>query len=347
MSEASLFSTSSSGQDGAKTSAETPVQKLPKSILKKTSSLQSKPSESSAAENSKPRKVQAEETLKRPFSSVATGTQQGYIEFNPGKVNQDRFVRITDFNGDVEQALFGVFDGHGIYGHRVAAFVADVLPKQIRRHLQDGVGVVEVLEESFAHTSDALFKSSDINTAFSGTTAVASMLTPTHIYTANVGDSRAVLGRRINGNGISSVELSSDQKPDRPDEKRRIIANSGRVHPCRGPQGEPIGPDRVWLSHQDVPGLAMSRSFGDGVAKSIGVHAEPEVSTVERTEEDLFIIWASDGVWEFISSKEAVEMVSACESPRLACQKLVRESTRRWKKEEEVIDDITAVVVFL
>jgi hypothetical protein len=27
-----------------------------------------------------------------------------------------------------------------------------------------------------------------------------------------------------------------------------------------GSRGEDIGPKRVWLSHQDVPGLAMSRS---------------------------------------------------------------------------------------
>ena len=175
---------------------------------------------------------------------------------------------------------------------------------------------------------------------------MASFMTPTHIYTANVGDSRAVLGRK-NGDGADAVELSEDQKPDRPDEKRRILASSGRVHACRGPSGEPIGPARVWLAHQDVPGLAMSRSFGDGVAKSIGVHAQPEVSTVRRTPDDLFIIWATDGVWEFISSQEAVDMVQASESPRIACQKLVRESTRRWKAEEEVIDDITAVVAFL
>lgn len=29
------------------------------------------------------------------------------------------------------------------------------------------------------------------------------------------------------------------------------------------PYGNPIGPARVWLRHENIPGLAMARSFGD------------------------------------------------------------------------------------
>lgn len=36
-----------------------------------------------------------------------------------------------------------------------------------------------------------------------------------------------------------------------------------------------MGPLRVWLKHEDIPGLAMSRSFGDEVASRVGVIAEP------------------------------------------------------------------------
>jgi hypothetical protein len=36
-----------------------------------------------------------------------------------------------------------------------------------------------------------------------------------------------------------------------------------------------MGPKRVWLLKEDVPGLAMSRSIGDFVAQSVGVIAEP------------------------------------------------------------------------
>jgi hypothetical protein len=35
--------------------------------------------------------------------------------------------------------------------------------------------------------------------------------------------------------------------------------------------GKPVGPARVWLKTQNIPGLAMSRSLGDIVAHTVGV----------------------------------------------------------------------------
>lgn len=69
--------------------------------------------------------------------------------------------------------------------------------------------------------------------------------------------------------------LSRDHKPDAKDEKERIISWNGRIDTFREPNGDPIGPARVWLKHENVPGLAMSRSIGDLVAASVGVSAEP------------------------------------------------------------------------
>lgn len=49
------------------------------------------------------------------------------------------------------------------------------------------------------------------------------------------------------------------------------------------------------------PGLAMSRSLGDKVAKSIGVTPIPDVYTIEFTFYHKIIVIASDGVWEFLT----------------------------------------------
>jgi len=63
-----------------------------------------------------------------------------------------------------------------------------------------------------------------------------------------------------------------------------------------------MGPVRVWLQDEDVPGLAMTRSIGDGIAKDIGVTAEPEIKSYFITDEDKFLLVASDGIWEYISN---------------------------------------------
>ena len=107
-----------------------------------------------------------------------------------------------------------------------------------------------------------------------------------------------------------------------------------------------MGPHRVWLRHCWVPGLAMSRALGDRVAKSVGVTGAPEHTRVTLSRADRFMVLASDGVWEFISSAEAVGLVAAAESEEHACRLLVEEAHARWMAEEAgVVDDITAVVV--
>lgn len=74
----------------------------------------------------------------------------------------------------------------------------------------------------------------------------------------------------------------------------------GRVDSYRDTQGNKVGPERVWLLNEDIPGLAMSRSFGDRVAQSVGVSAVPEMFTRKLDVTDKIIVVASDGVWEFM-----------------------------------------------
>jgi len=65
---------------------------------------------------------------------------------------------------------------------------------------------------------------------------------------------------------------------------------------------EPLGPPRVWLRDLNVPGLCMTRSFGDAVAATVGVLDTPEVLTYPLTREDRWVwvgcvrgwLWAMD-----------------------------------------------------
>ena len=106
----------------------------------------------------------------------------------------------------------------------------------------------------------------------------------------------------------------------------------------------------MWLKTENIPGLAMSRSVGDLVAASVGVIPDPEFYETELNDEDKIMIIASDGVWEFISNEDAVSMVVPFyqqNNPDGACDKIVKESVAHWKREDEVIDDITVICVFL
>ena len=165
-----------------------------------------------------------------------------------------------------------------------------------------------------------------------------------------MGDSRAVLATCENG-FYSSINLSRDQKPTENDEMKRILQYNGRIAQYFDEESRSfIGPKRIWLKNSDIPGLAMTRSFGDLIAHSVGVICEPEIGFYWFRGCEKFVIVASDGVWEFIDSEESVHIVKKFyENGMDACgavNALVKEAYRRWRREEDIIDDITVIVVF-
>lgn len=186
-----------------------------------------------------------------------------------------------------------------------------------------------VISEGFIKTACDI-QNRSFNVDYSGTTVVAVMLSGNNLTCANVGDSRAILGSlrteedakiieenkgefqiesvagpsNHKGKVWTSTGLSIDHKPDRADEFQRIMESNGRVDPFREENGDPVGPARVWLKTQNIPGLAMSRSIGDLVAGSVGVIPEPEFFELALQECDKFLVLASDGVWEFIDNDE-------------------------------------------
>ena len=281
--------------------------------------------------------------------------QKGYSGPGLVKYNQDNFFVYNNLNDENDVLFIGVCDGHGLLGHDVSKYLITHLPsnlnqalKKTRKYIRDKKTLYKTMKEVFIKTNTDLCKNDLVDTQFSGSTCVTIILTKNQIISGNVGDSRAVMGRYINGQWIN-IDLTKDQKPDNPEEKERIIKRGGRIEAYKDENGNDFGPKRVWLKTADIPGLAMSRSFGDEVAASVGTISEPEIKYFDITDDDKFIIIASDGIWEFISSKECVNIIKDfyLKKDLKGCLKyLLNESSKRWIKEEEVIDDITAVIIF-
>lgn len=121
-----------------------------------------------------------------------------------------------------------------------------------------------------------------------GTTACVCLVTPTEIYCANTGDSRAILTR-----GTSTFELSDDHKPDNEDEQIRIEAAG-----CDVTDGRVAGK------------LSLSRAIGDLAYKqncNLSVEEQaitcvPDITRRERNDEDSFLLVACDGIWDVLTS---------------------------------------------
>jgi len=285
---------------------------------------------------------------------------------------------------DAHAALFIVLDGHGRHGTSVSnALLAELnhrigrkgwggserrLSRQltdafegahrslingptseVRVHVHGAVGSADLASGDLTGRRTATI----LHGTESGACAVVVLLRLRRLITAHAGDCRAVLGTLDEAGSLYPHDLTRDHKL-MDEEAERVRKCGGWIRPMRE---EPfLEPARVYARQDNQragPGLAMARSLGDLDADAIGVIPSPEVSFRSLVSgRDRFVVLASDGLWEFLSSQTVVEVVGGFlergEPAISAARFLIAMAALAWKTEEEDYrDDITAVVVYL
>jgi serine/threonine protein phosphatase PrpC len=293
---------------------------------------------------------------------VGSFSQAGKGEDGFTKVNQDSFLVLQNQYNFKDFNIFSVMDGHGVNGHLVSRFVTKFFTsffknnKKMNQYINDEDTICyrlkkneyDILKRAFRHAERDIGKNSDIDANFSGTTCVMVFQIGEKLICANVGDSRAIIVKGTNDNDLNIKPLSIDQKPDDPEESKRIVENGGEISQYEE-DGEKSGPFGVWKKGEVYPGIAMSRSIGDLIASTLGVIPEPKFIEDKVDKDTKFIVVASDGVWEFLDNKAVTNIVMPFykkNDPDGACKALIKESTEWWNKEDIVVDDITVVCVF-
>mmetsp|Transcript_10050 Transcript_10050/g.22580 ORF Transcript_10050/g.22580 Transcript_10050/m.22580 type:complete len:458 (+) Transcript_10050:129-1502(+) len=267
--------------------------------------------------------------------------------------NQDAYVASSSASGS--KCFVGVFDGHGEMGRHMSNFAKNALTKSLFQHKDLHADPKVALENAYKTTQNQIETNHRGSAAQSGTTAVSAYQHRDRLFVANVGDSRAVLGRCDTARrNVSAVDLSRDHKPSLTDEKARIVAaggtveqmsfpvmHNGGIHWMRG------GPERV-MSRNGFGGLAMSRSLGDLSLRPF-VSSQPEVIDRRLDSRDKVLVLGSDGVWDHVSSQEAVDIAAKHDNPESAAREIAGVARRRWNADTDgmMSDDITAVVVHL
>eukprot|EP00949_MAST-11_sp_MAST-11-sp1_P004292 g4292.t1 len=212
-------------------------------------------------------------------------------------------------------------------------------------------GVKEAISKAVERTASMLEEKIDCRA--SGSTAVFAVFLRGYLFIANVGDSRAVLCRESSSEKVDAIPLSIDHKPEKLQEKQRIMKMNGRVEPTRGQHGNFMGPPRVWIRPQLIGGLAVSRAFGDTGYRCVGVTSVAEVTCRRLIPPDKFVILGSDGIWDVLTNQEVVAIANDAlrrgANPQMAARAVVNEARGLWKVKGGgmYIDDITAVLIIL
>lgn len=341
--------------------------------------------------------------------------------------NQDAFLLHpmgASHIGNESSFLIGVFDGHGRLGHEVAqrareSFAGSAGSTPLPGPHADEDEHENWLARCFSTAADVV-DCADADYSRSGAAAVVCAVQPGRITAAWAGDSRAVLGMHAGFGDASTggrllravIPLTKDHKPDPvkcPKEAERILASGGRVDRlATDRQGNPVGPFRVFLPDAWTPGLALSRAFGDHIAREIGIVPTPDlysmplpsISNLAPTVSNLahpsnlstslsnckprcgsgsavhaiaggtrftegqagteasyhthhenhhVLIVASDGLWEWMDSEEAVSIAWQYPSAQAAAEALTEMAQREWavRYRGRTCDDITVAVAFL
>ncbi|KAK9103866.1 hypothetical protein Sjap_021120 [Stephania japonica] len=250
----------------------------------------------------------------------------GLVKFSSSNSSSDlskpNYINVCDY--------FGVYDGHGgsavahVCRDRLHQVIAEEIEIEIEtetRNADEGTGGEDYLDwekvmvRGFGRVDEEVREMGvEVESMNSiGSTVVVALVSHERVVVANCGDSRAVMSR-----AGAAVALSHDHKPDRPDEMERVEAAGGRVVD--------------WYGYRILGVLATSRSIGDQHLKPY-VISVPEVIVKERTEEDEFLILASDGMWDVMSNEAACKMVRKC----LECARL-RDNEHRISTKDDAAE---------
>ena len=291
------------------------------------------------------------------IKNIFSLTKKGFWQPETEKPNQDNFFIFKNITSESNNYFIGVCDGHGKYGKEISSFISINLPLNLKQNFLDNKiklnkeslsTISKIITKTFIQTNLSLNLNSNIGTSSSGSTCSSIILTPYRLISINLGDSRCVLGKY--NNKWSYVNLTRDHKPKEEDEKKRILEKGGKISKEKDEFGNKTGIARIWKKDGGNIGLALTRSFGDEILSKIGVICEPEVKEFILGKDDKFIIIGTDGLWEYITSQECVEIVKEFylkNDIQGAINYLFKESAKRWITEQDVIDDITIILIFL
>lgn len=197
------------------------------------------------------------------------------------KSNQDNAKYHQFLGGKEIVRLFILADGHGTNGRQASnlatEWVISAIERGFQRNTQPEMSeeqIHQLINNAFDSVQSRMAEDEDRRFRNSGTTMVLALIRKNVLFLANLGDSRGFLASKTGQHVVPSL-VSTEHKPDRPQEKERIEQAGGIVGQYIDKEQGPSGPPRVWNKQMTEPGLATSRSFGDLAAHKLGVSHTP------------------------------------------------------------------------
>ena len=205
--------------------------------------------------------------------------------------------------------------------------VSDVAPEDVDQAIRNAFLSLDrdIMDTAAKAASGLSFLNdvmSQLSPAYSGSCALVSYYhsDSQQLKVACTGDSRAVLGRRNASGKWEATALSKDQTGKNEEEVARLKAEHPN-EPGMIEDGRVLGMavtrafgDSRWKWSRDLQQEAKKRFFGPSIIEPLltppYLTAEPVITTTKiEPEKGDFVIMASDGLWDNLTSEQAVDLV--------------------------------------
>ncbi|CEP62743.1 adenylate cyclase LALA0_S06e02784g [Lachancea lanzarotensis] len=242
----------------------------------------------------------------RTTGSMLNGMKYGAAD----TLGQKDFVTARDvtferFRGNEDECLICLYDGKNenvSTGHSISKIIRDTFHKifirQLEKYGESPDGIKNALRFSFLqlnkeinsmlNTVDNDIESRNLTSAdlLSGSSAVVVYLKGKAVYTANIGDTMAILSK----NNGDFIQLTTLHVPSKGEEYERIRISGG------------------YVNNRKLDGVSdVSRAVGffDLLPH---IHASPDISDIHLTTTDELLIIATSKLWEFVDYQTACDI---------------------------------------
>jgi protein phosphatase PTC1 len=226
-------------------------------------------------------------------------------------------------------SYFGLFDGHS--GKEVGMYLMENLHKIIHQKIKENNDIENIdnlknIVISSFEQIDQEINSKNFKNETGSTGTVLLLFKDKNsplgksLLCANVGDSKAYLITKK-----EMILITKDHKCCDANEVKRIRDSGGIVFR-----------ERVFGT------LMLTRSFGDKEMKKYGVLSTPDIFMKNIDTEDIFVVIASDGVWDVVEENEILKMSQGSISSNDFSKKIIN-----LAKERDTHDNISCIVIKL
>jgi len=281
-------------------------------------------------------------------------------------VSEDRHVKISDLTKAARAlklpidhlpqpcAFFGVYDGHR--GNLCSEFMAKNFHTRLLKKLSDTSNcqwpnrrVGEAIQDVFADLDTEFMHKN--RTVPDGCAACVSLVMGSLLFTAHVGDSRAVLCQKGADDSHLTIDITEDHRPTVQKEADRVKAVGGDIVEYAGGfrvahkdfekkerEQRKAEAQGMGKTGQEPQLVHLTRALGDrdfkGPSGKELITVKPDVRCIRLDPSHRFVALACAGISDVMANEEVIfELAFVRESLKASCASVVQEAFKRGSEE--------------